>query len=386
MHEDDRKTPVRNDSAKDAASDAADTIAELALADAAAATLVLERDAALAVSDEAVPASATRLRVATYNIHKGVSAMSRKNRIHDLRAGLHALEADLVFLQEVQGRNDLHAERFDNWPEVAQHTFLAGDRWAEAAYGRNSVRSEGDHGNAVLSRFPMVAHENIDISDHRFESRGLLHCEFEVDGVSVHCICAHLGLFEESRVRQADAMIARIRSHVPGDAPLVIAGDFNDWRHRLGKRLVESLGVREVFSSEDTRGETRRAALARRASGYVQKQSARIGNTIGDTIGAPFATTAKSAANSAARASTRASAKAASAAAIAASASMKTGTRASRIANPARTYPAGFPLLRLDRVYVRGFKIASAQVLSGPAWRKLSDHAPILAELVFDPQ
>ena len=305
MHEDERKNPIANDAAAD---DAAD--------DAAAAALVLERDAALAVSDDAVPQSARRLRMATYNIHKGVSAMSRKNRIHDLRAGLHALEADLVFLQEVQGRNDLHAERFDNWPDVAQHTFLAGDRWAEAAYGRNSVRSEGDHGNAVLSRFPMVAHENIDISDHRFESRGLLHCELEVDGVHVHCICAHLGLFEDSRVRQADALIARIRSHVPSDAPLVIAGDFNDWRHRLGKRLVESLGVREVFSN-----------------GFAKKN----------------------------------------------------GRRASRIANPARTYPAGFPLLRLDRVYVRGFKIASAQVLSGPAWRKLSDHAPILADLVFDP-
>ena len=349
MQEDDRKTPLGHDAADDPA----------------AAALVLERDATLAISDEAVPPSARRLRVATYNIHKGVSAMSRKNRIHELRAGLHALEADLVFLQEVQGRNDLHAERFDNWPDVAQHTFLAGDRWAQTAYGRNSVRAEGDHGNALLSRFPLIAHENIDISDHRFESRGLLHGEFEVDGVRVHCICAHLGLFEESRVRQADAMIARIRSHVPSDAPLVIAGDFNDWRHRLGRRLVESLGVREVFSAT----ETRRAALARRASGYVQKQSARIS----DSIGAPFTTPAKSAAKSAAKASAKSVTDAA-----------KTSANASRIARPARTYPAAFPLLRLDRVYVRGFKIASAQVLSGPAWRNLSDHAPILAELVFD--
>ncbi|MGI9024625.1 MAG: endonuclease/exonuclease/phosphatase family protein [Burkholderiaceae bacterium] len=346
-----------------------------AAGDAASATaadaLVQERDASLAVSDETVPQSATRLRIATYNIHKGVSAMSRKNRIHDLRLGLHALEADLVFLQEVQGRNDQHAERFDNWPEVAQHTFLAGDRWAQTAYGRNSVRTDGDHGNALLSRFPLIAHENIDISDHRFESRGLLHGEFEVDGVRVHCICAHLGLFEESRVRQADAMIARIRSHVPNDAPLVIAGDFNDWRHRLGRRLVESLGVREVFSSMETSTERRSAALARRATGYVQMQGARIG----DTIAAPF--TAKSAAKSAAK-----SVAASTSAKVAA----ESAATSARIAAPARTYPAGFPLLRLDRVYVRGFKIASAQVLTGPAWRKLSDHAPILAELVFDPQ
>ena len=321
--------------------------------DAEEALLASERDESVAVADASVPDGAPRLRIATYNIHKGLSAMSRRNVIHDLRAGLHALEADVVFLQEVQGRNDLHAGRFDNWPEVAQHTFLAGDRWAEAVYGRNSVRDDGDHGNALLSRFPLIGHENIDISDHRFESRGLLHCEFDFNGVEVHCICAHLGLFEESRVRQVDAMIARIRSHVPAEAPLVIAGDFNDWRHRLGKRLVENLGVREVFSGHETRG----AAFARRATGYVQQKTARVRNTLNGTT-----------AEAAAEGGTAVVPKA----------------RAQRLAAPARTFPSGFPLLRLDRVYVRGFRIASARVLSGPTWRRLSDHAPIVADLVLD--
>ena len=318
------------------------------------ALLAAERDAAEVVVDpedrDALPPSTKRLRIATYNIHKGVT--KRRNQIHDLRAGLHALEADVVFLQEVQGRNDQHAGQFDNWPDVAQHTFLAGDRWAEAIYGRNSVRTDGDHGNAVLSRFPLVAHDNIDISDHRFESRGLLHCEFDFDGVGVHCLCAHLGLFEESRLRQADAMIARIRSHVPADAPLVIAGDFNDWRHRLGKKLVDSLGVREVFSLRTPSPETRRAALARKASGFVRQ---RVGlREPGDATDAAAAEAAPAVASK------------------------------RRLAAPARTFPAAFPLLRLDRVYVRGFRIASAQVLSGPTWRKLSDHAPIVAELVID--
>jgi endonuclease/exonuclease/phosphatase family metal-dependent hydrolase len=310
------------------------------------AELARERDRAIAVVDDAVPATAKRLRMATYNIHKGVSAMSRHNRIHDLRAGLHALEADLIFLQEVQGRNDAHATRFHNWPELSQHTFLAGDRWAEAIYGKNSVRSDGDHGNAMLSRFRMVSHENIDISDHRFESRGLLHCAFDFDGTEIHCICAHLGLFEDSRARQADALIARIRSHVPAEAPLIIAGDFNDWRHRLGKRLVESLGVREVFSGH----ETRRAAFARRAAGYIRRTL----DARGEKDGVPAGSVVSAA------------------------------PKRRRIAAPARTFPSAFPLLRLDRVYVRGFRIASAQVLSGPTWARLSDHAPILAELVVE--
>ncbi len=327
-----------------------------------------ERDASAPAGPDPVPADARRLRVATYNIHKGVT--SRRNRIHELRAGLHALEADFVFLQEVQGRNDLHARRFDDWPGVAQHTFLAGDRWAQSVYGRNSVREDGDHGNAMLSRYTLVAHENIDISDHDYESRGLLHSEFDVDGTRVHCICAHLGLFEKSRVRQADAMIARIRTHVPPDAPLVIAGDFNDWRHRLGRRLVESLGVREVFSSV----ETRRAALARKASGFVSTHGSRLGATLGDRMPPALGTPLKKAAASAAR----------GAQTVATAVGANRSSSGPRIAAPARTFPSGFPLLRLDRMYVRGFRIAQAQVLHGPSWRKLSDHAPILAELVFD--
>ena len=39
------------------------------------------------------------------------------------------------------------------------------------------------------------------------------------------------------------------------------------------------------------------------------------------------------------------------------------------------------PWFRLDRIYVRGFKVDNAQVMHGPLWAKLSDHAPIVAEL-----
>jgi endonuclease/exonuclease/phosphatase family metal-dependent hydrolase len=33
------------------------------------------------------------------------------------------------------------------------------------------------------------------------------------------------------------------------DAPLIIAGDFNDWRNHAGDQLAQSLGLREVFSN-----------------------------------------------------------------------------------------------------------------------------------------
>ena len=39
-----------------------------------------------------------KLRVATYNIHKGVTALRGTPRIHDVRLALQAMDADIVFL------------------------------------------------------------------------------------------------------------------------------------------------------------------------------------------------------------------------------------------------------------------------------------------------
>lgn len=50
----------------------------------------------------------------------------------------------------------------------------------------------------------------------------------------------------------------------------------------------------------------------------------------------------------------------------------------------ARTFPSFLPLLRLDRIYVRGLTIVSAQTLSHSPWRELSDHLPLLTELTDD--
>lgn len=47
----------------------------------------------------------------------------------------------------------------------------------------------------------------------------------------------------------------------------------------------------------------------------------------------------------------------------------------------ARSFPAYFPLLQLDRIYMRGFKVSHAEVLYKDGWQKLSDHAPLVAHL-----
>ncbi len=190
----------------------------------------------------------SNLSVVTYNIHKGLSQFNKRLVLHDIRDRLKALDADVAFLQEVQGKHDGNARRHVSWPEKSQHDFLTHEG-CHSVYGMNAVYTDGHHGNAVVSRHPIPVWENIDISHHPVESRGLLHCEVQMPGWKepVHCINVHLGLWARSRRFQLEWMVDRIRKAVPKEGPLVVAGDFNDWQRKASDYLATELGLYEVF-------------------------------------------------------------------------------------------------------------------------------------------
>jgi len=278
------------------------------------------------------------IRVISYNIHKGRSATGSRESLADLRLGLYGLRPDLLFLQEVQGRNEMRSSLH------AQHESLSAALGMEAAYGCNAVRPRTDHGNALLTRFPILHQENLDISDHRLEQRGLLHVVIDMDGRPVHCLVVHLGLFGGGRSRQIAALVERIRLWVPDDEPLLIAGDFNDWKNQLAPLFVRQLQLYEVF------------AVAPHSGIAVPAYGGPI-HRIRSTLRRARPTAGQRAVH-------------------------ELGHQgAARLTPPPRTFPAAFPWLRLDRIYQRGFAVRQAQVLQGTPWRQLSDHAPLLTEL-----
>jgi endonuclease/exonuclease/phosphatase family metal-dependent hydrolase len=244
-------------------------------------------------------------RVLTVNTHKGFTVFNRRFILPELRAAVHAVDADIVFLQEVLGSHALHAAKIPNWPAGSHHEFLAEAVWSHSAYGRNQVYPHGDHGNAVLSKFPIVHYENRDVSVGNHEQRGLLHCVCRLPGREqpLHLVCVHLGLQEQQRQQQIELLCHMIRDELPADVPLIIAGDFNDWRLRGHRQIESCAGMREVF--------------------VHAKGSA------------------------------------------------------------ARTFPARWPLLQLDRIYVRNASVHRPIVLPHRPWSHLSDHAPLAAEVVL---
>jgi endonuclease/exonuclease/phosphatase family metal-dependent hydrolase len=197
------------------------------------------------------------LRVATYNIHKGVRGVGPRKRleIHNLVLGIEALDADMVFLQEVRQSHRGEARRFHEthggWPRMPQAEYLAPEGYA-VAYRTNAVTRHGEHGNALLSRWPLGDIGHHDVSDHRFEQRGLLHVPVEWNSLTLHAVVAHFGLTHSSRVRQVERLARFIDAEVPADALLIVAGDFNDWAERLDA-LMHMCGLRRAMVEGSTR-------------------------------------------------------------------------------------------------------------------------------------
>jgi endonuclease/exonuclease/phosphatase family metal-dependent hydrolase len=132
---------------------------------------------------------------------------------------------------------------------MPQADYLAPEGY-EVAYRTNATTTHGEHGNALLSRWPLGDIGHHDVSDHRFEQRGLLHVPVTWNGTLVHAIVAHFGLIHASRVRQVERLAKFIRSEVPDDELLIVAGDFNDWGAKLDAPM-QALGLRRAGRPDD---------------------------------------------------------------------------------------------------------------------------------------
>ena len=203
------------------------------------------------------------LKLVTYNLHKGMSPLNRRVRLHEMLLALQHLDADLLFLQEVQGHHMRRAARFSDYPPEAHHHFLAHRLRRRAAYGLNASHRYGHHGNAILSRFPIRLCCNLDLSVNRFEQRGVLRCDIQLPGwpMVVTALCVHLNLLALDRKRQMAVLERYIDEHVPHEHSLILAGDFNDWRGEAHELFAERMNLLDAHHT--VHGELARSFPAR---------------------------------------------------------------------------------------------------------------------------
>jgi endonuclease/exonuclease/phosphatase family metal-dependent hydrolase len=173
-------------------------------------------------------------------------------RILDVKSAVHRLEADVVCLQEVQNRNDRLARSRTDYPYPKQMDLLAGSHFDHSVYAANKHYNHGHHGNAVLARFPVIAHRNIDLSTRSIERRGALLVTLQVQDRPLHVVSTHFSLLARDRLLQAQALAGTLARIVPSAEPLIIAGDFNDWHRKVDAVLRAELGVHEAFDHSHT--------------------------------------------------------------------------------------------------------------------------------------
>lgn len=187
----------------------------------------------------------------TYNIHKGFGLGKVRFLLPEMREAIEQLNPDFVFLQEVQGEHHRLEKQMEAWPDTPQCEYIAEKVWPHYIYAKNAVYHSGHHGNAILSKYPFERFENINLSSINRASRGILHSQLLLgeQKIKIHLLCVHLGLFKAERAEQCKALMQRISEAVPMNEPLLMAGDFNDWRNHLSKPLADELGIEEAFYS-----------------------------------------------------------------------------------------------------------------------------------------
>jgi endonuclease/exonuclease/phosphatase family metal-dependent hydrolase len=189
----------------------------------------------------------------TYNIHKGFGVGAVRFLLPQMRLAITELNPNFVFLQEVQGRHKKREKRITSWPDSPQFEYIAENIWPHYVYAKNAVYASGHHGNAILSKYPFERFESINLSNMNRASRGIVHTQLKLDDTVLHLLCVHLGLFKAERAEQCLALMTRIKEVVPQNEPLLMAGDFNDWRTLISKPFAEDLGIEEAFVTVEGR-------------------------------------------------------------------------------------------------------------------------------------
>jgi endonuclease/exonuclease/phosphatase family metal-dependent hydrolase len=152
------------------------------------------------------------VRVVTYNVQYApdVPALSRAMTDTDLAI------ADVVLVQEIEAYPS---------ESVSRASQLASDLGDSVVYVPARLRNGGTHGLAILSRFPILNVEKMDLPEpsqptaHRIAIRA----DIEIDGRMLHVINVHLDTMLGANERVAQLHPAVIDA-VPGT---IIGGDFN---------------------------------------------------------------------------------------------------------------------------------------------------------------
>jgi len=168
--------------------------------------------------------------VVTYNIHTCVGVDRRYDPGRISRV-LQEIDADIACLQEVD------VSRRSEW-QADQWVYLGAATGCRVVAGTGVRQPRGRFGNAILTRFPVLAARSIDLTVTGYEPRGAIDADVLIGERVLRVIATHFGLHAVERRQQANRLMAALGE--PGRVKrreahaVLLMGDLNEWRGRRG--------------------------------------------------------------------------------------------------------------------------------------------------------
>jgi len=157
--------------------------------------------------------------VASYNIHRCVGIDWRRNLARTARV-IKELDAGIVGLQEVDSQ-------LPGREALCQLEYLADATGLRAIPGPTVLRHDGNYGNVLLTRYPILEVHHVDLRVPGREPRGAIDADLSVEGKKIRVILTHLGLGAQERLYQLKRLLITLTDR-HCDAVIVL-GDINEW-------------------------------------------------------------------------------------------------------------------------------------------------------------
>ncbi|MEX1033409.1 MAG: endonuclease/exonuclease/phosphatase family protein [Cellvibrionaceae bacterium] len=174
------------------------------------------------------------LRLVTYNIHggRGIDGIQNYQRIGRFLA---SRKVDIALLQEM----DTRPRRRETEQDIVD---LCQAHFSHLIPSPAVYSAHGWYGNALLTRFPVVFSQTIDVSQFGRQPRNIQEVILNTPEGQLHVLNTHKGLRRIERREQ----IKKLGMHLqqPTVIPVVVGGDFNEWQlfspylHRLNEVLT----------------------------------------------------------------------------------------------------------------------------------------------------
>lgn len=193
-----------------------------------------------------------RIRVVTWNIHKGIGGIDRRYDLDRVVGVLNRIQPDLALLQEVA--DDLPRSKFHDQAEMLSELLSL----PHLAFHPEHRFSIGGYGNAILCRWPLSNIERVDLTIGWRKRRGVLQARARVrlpkgHSRTIMIYNMHLGLAGSERAAQLDRFLAcKPFARLHERTPIIVAGDLNDLWGTLGPRFLIPKGFSRAGALSNT--------------------------------------------------------------------------------------------------------------------------------------